>query len=49
MEYADIDRLWQMIICIFTIMIGVCLGLLCIDYEENIRIIHNMNISEGVN
>ena len=48
MEYADIDRLWQLIMCIISIITGILLGILCILHEENIKVIHDMNISDGI-
>jgi len=45
MDYLDIERIMHLLICLFTILIGIGLGVMCMFYEENIKLAQATNIS----
>jgi len=48
MDYLDLERFIHILLCIFTILLGISLALSCILYEENIRLAHAANVSGKV-
>ena len=47
MDYLDIDTFMHTLICFLAVMLGIGLALLCILYEENIRLTQVVNSSGG--
>lgn len=46
MDYLDFERIVHLLMCIFTVMLGIGLAILCILYEKNIKLTEASNITD---
>lgn len=44
MNYLDLEKFFQILLCIITVLLGICLSLLCILYDENIKSDQAVNV-----
>ena len=47
MDYLDIEMIVHTLMCMIAVILGIGLALLCIIYEENIRLVQAVNNSGG--
>ena len=48
MDYLDLERFLNILLCILTVLLGIGLALLCILYEEHIKLAQADNVSGEV-